>query len=65
MVTMLSDLGSVGVSPYTEEDEAKTNRFTEDPSSLAAVRRFTVPWILTAVDPIGSFIDLGTDGSAA
>ena len=58
-----SVFGSVGVSPYSDEDPAKTSRLT--PASRAATRTFRVPSMLARFDAIGSFTERGTDGIAA
>ena len=50
---MSSRLGSVGVSPYADDEAAYTTRFTF--ASLAATRRVTVPSTLARLlseDPV-------------
>ena len=60
---MSSRLGSVGVSPYTDEDPAYTSRLT--PASRAATRMFNDAVTFAWFDVIGSLTDRGTDGMAA
>src|SRR5207302_11373087 len=60
---MSSCLGSVGVSPYTEDDAAYTTRLTL--ASRAATSRFTVASTFARLLPRGSSTDFGTDGIAA
>ena len=59
---MVSTLGRVGVSPYTDEDEANTNLLT--PSSLAAINILRVPLIFVSFVATGSEIERGTEGIA-
>src|SRR3990172_3364320 len=58
-----SCLGNSGLSPYTEEEEANTMRFTF--ASFATSRRFSVPDTFTSLEVIGSRTERGTEGSAA
>src|SRR5437588_573920 len=60
---MSSRLGSSGVLPYSEEEPAKTRRFT--PASRAATRTLRVATALALLEVMGSFTDRGTDGIAA
>src|SRR5664280_3329027 len=60
---MSSCLGSVGVSPYADEEAAETTRFT--PASRAAISTFSVPSTLTALLRAGSATERGTEGVAA
>src|SRR3989442_1510653 len=57
---MSSCLGSVGVSPYTEDDAAYTMRLTL--ASRAATSRFTVASTFARLLLRGSSTDFGTDG---
>src|SRR3954447_4476933 len=63
LVGMPSCFGSVGVSPYADEDAAKTRRLT--PASREATRTFRVASTLAVFEVIGSWTDRGTDGMAA
>ena len=58
-----SCFGSVGVSPYAEDEPAKTRRLTW--ASRAAMSMFSVPSTFARCDRTGSFTDRGTDGIAA
>ena len=60
---MSSRLGSVGVSPYSDDEPANTRRLT--PASRAATSTFSVASMFARLDAIGSFTDRGTDGIAA
>lgn len=60
---MDSVLGSVGVSPYAEDDAAYTIR--RAPPCAAARNTLNVPSILTWCEGTGSSIERGTDGIAA
>ena len=60
---MSSRFGSVGVSPYADDDPAYTTRLT--PASRAATSTFSVASMLARFDVIGSVTDRGTDGIAA
>src|SRR5438067_1315061 len=60
---MSSCAGSVGVSPYTEDDAAYTTRLTL--ASRATTSRFTVASTFARLLPRGSSTDFGTDGIAA
>lgn len=51
------------MSPYTDDEEAIT--ILRVPALLAASRRLSVPPTFTSFVVMGSFIDLGTEGSAA
>ena len=62
-VAMSSHLGSVGVSPYADDEPAYTRRLT--PASRAATRTFSDAVTLAVFDVIGSFTERGTDGIAA
>ena len=53
----------VGVSPYADDDAAKTTRFTL--ASRAATSTFSVPSMLMRLDSIGSFTERGTEVRAA
>ncbi len=61
--SIFSILGSVGVSPYAEDEAAKTMRFTF--ASRAATKTFNVPSILIRFVSMGSLTDLGTEVRAA
>ncbi len=56
-------MGRVGVSPYTDDDEAVTTFPTL--ASLASMRTFRVPSIFTSFVDNGSLTDRATEGSAA
>jgi hypothetical protein len=58
-----SCFGSVGVSPYAEDELANTRRFT--PASRAATRMFSVPSTFARFAVMGSVTERGTDGRAA
>ena len=60
---MSSRFGSVGVSPYADDDPAYTRRLT--PASRAATSTFNVASMFARFDVIGSLTDRGTDGIAA
>ena len=60
---MDSTLGSVSLSPYSEDDDANTKRWTF--ASRAATRRLTVPPMFTAFVDTGSRTERWTDGIAA
>src|SRR5438093_305833 len=58
-----SRLGSSGRSPYTEDDEAYTTRFTC--RRRAASSTCSVPFTLLSLAPSGSFTERGTERMAA
>ena len=60
---MSSCFGSVGESPYADDEPAKTRRLT--PASRAATSTFSVASMLARFDVTGSLTDRGTDGIAA
>src|SRR5437763_8349826 len=60
---MSSVSGSVGWSPYTDDDDEYTTRRT--PASTAAFSTRRLPVTLTACVPMGSSIERGTRASAA
>src|SRR5262249_61152326 len=62
-VGIVSILGSVGVSPYADEEPAYTRRLTR--ASRAATRTFNVASMFARFDVIGSCTERGTDGIAA
>src|SRR5512139_2008172 len=63
LVGISSRFGSVGVSPYADEDPAYTRRLT--PASRAATSTFKVASMFDRFDVTGSDTDRGTDGMAA
>ena len=63
MVARSSCLGSVGLAPYTDDDDA-TITWTL-PARRAASSTSTVPVALARCDATGSVIERGTDGRAA
>ena len=60
---MVSTFGRTSLSPYSDDDDANTNRWT--PAARAAIRRFSVPFTLTALLFSGSSMERGTEGIAA
>jgi len=60
---MSSCFGSVGESPYTDEEPAYTSRLT--PASRAATRMFNEASTFARFDSSGSSTERGTDGIAA
>src|SRR6266508_2715477 len=63
LAAMSSRLGSVGVSPYADDEPAYTSRLT--PASRAATSTFSDAVMFERFDVIGSLMERGTDGMAA
>lgn len=59
---MSSRLGSLGLFPYTDDEEEYTTRFAL--SSRAATNTFSVPVTLAAFEAMGSATERGTEGIA-
>ena len=63
LVGIVSVFGSTSVSPYTDDEPAKTRRFT--PLSRDAISICSMPSTLARCDSSGLSTERGTEGMAA